>query len=88
MREHHSVAGLLSHLSGTNIDWALTAVFATTAISGSLLAGHFGTATSPTSAIGTRRAALRVDTSRLQRWFGYLVFAVATYILVDSTILH
>ena len=26
MHEHHFVAGLLSHLSGTNIDWALTAV--------------------------------------------------------------
>ena len=69
----NSAAGLLSHLSGASIDWSITGIFAGTAIAGSLLAGHFGTG---------------VDTGRLQRWFAYLVFTVATYILVDSTILH
>ncbi|MDJ0418880.1 sulfite exporter TauE/SafE family protein [Rhodococcus opacus] len=69
----NSAAGLLSHLSGATIDWTLTVVFAGTAIAGSLLAAQAGT---------------RVDSRRLQRWFAYLVFAVATYILVDSAGLH
>ncbi|MEW2015243.1 sulfite exporter TauE/SafE family protein [Rhodococcus sp. SBT000017] len=64
----NSAAGLFSHLSGTSIDWAVTAAFAGTAIAGSLLAGHFGT---------------RVDTARLQRLFAYLVFVVAGYVVVD-----
>lgn len=65
----NSAAGLVSHLSGTSIDWAVTAAFAGTAIVGSVLAGHFGT---------------RVNTARLQHWFAYLVFAVAAYVLVDA----
>jgi uncharacterized protein len=65
----NSAAGLVSHLSGTSIDWAITAAFAGTAIVGSVLAGHFGT---------------RVNTARLQHWFAYLVFAVAAYVLVDA----
>ncbi|MEU2005804.1 sulfite exporter TauE/SafE family protein [Rhodococcus sp. NPDC019627] len=65
----NSAAGLISHLSGTSIDWAITAAFAGTAIAGSLIAGHFGT---------------KVDTDRLQRWFAYLVFVVAAYVLVDT----
>ncbi|MFF0241489.1 sulfite exporter TauE/SafE family protein [Rhodococcus pyridinivorans] len=69
----NSAAGLISHLSGTNIDWAITTAFAGTAIVGSLIAGHFGT---------------RVDTDRLQRWFAYLVFAVAAYVLVDAILLR
>ncbi|MFD6677429.1 sulfite exporter TauE/SafE family protein [Rhodococcus zopfii] len=69
----NSAAGLLSHLSGTSIDWAITAAFAGTAIAGSLIAGHLGT---------------RADTDRLQRWFAYLVFAVAAYILVDTVFLR
>ncbi|TWH09459.1 hypothetical protein L618_005400000020 [Rhodococcus rhodochrous J45] len=69
----NSAAGLISHLSGTSIDWAITAAFAGTAIVGSLIAGRFGT---------------RVDTDRLQRWFAYLVFAVAAYVLVDAIFLR
>lgn len=69
----NSAAGLISHLSGTSIDWAITAAFAGTAIVGSLIAGHFGT---------------RIDTARLQRWFAYLVFAVAVYVLVDAIFLR
>lgn len=69
----NSVAGLVSHLSGTSIDWAITAAFTGTAIAGSLIAGQFGT---------------RIDTDRLQRWFAYLVFAVATYVLVDAVFLR
>ncbi|QDQ95367.1 sulfite exporter TauE/SafE family protein [Rhodococcus sp. WB9] len=69
----NSAAGLISHLSGASIDWAITAAFAGTAIAGSLIAGHFGT---------------KVDTDRLQRWFAYLVFAVAAYVLIDTILLR
>ncbi|WP_070380314.1 sulfite exporter TauE/SafE family protein [Rhodococcus sp. WMMA185] len=69
----NSAAGLISHLSGASIDWAITVAFAGTAIVGSLLTAHFGT---------------RIDADRLQRWFAYLVFAVATYILIDTVFLH
>jgi len=69
----NSASGLVSHLSGTSIDWAITAAFAGTAIVGSLVAGRFGS---------------HVDTSRLRRWFAYLVFAVATYVLVDAVFLQ
>ncbi|WP_338887300.1 sulfite exporter TauE/SafE family protein [Rhodococcus sovatensis] len=69
----NSAAGLVSHLSGTSVDWAITAAFAGTAIVGSVLAGHFGT---------------RVNTARLQHWFAYLVFAVAAYVLVDAFFLR
>ncbi|RZL79981.1 MAG: sulfite exporter TauE/SafE family protein [Rhodococcus sp. (in: high G+C Gram-positive bacteria)] len=69
----NSAAGLISHLSGTSIDWAITAAFAGTAIVGSLIASHFGT---------------KVDTDRLQRWFAYLVFVVAAYVLVDTILLR
>ena len=69
----NSAAGLISHLSGASIDWAITAAFAGTAVVGSLIAGHFGT---------------KVDTDRLQRWFAHLVFVVAAYVLVDTIFLR
>ncbi|WP_172650063.1 sulfite exporter TauE/SafE family protein [Rhodococcus opacus] len=69
----NSAAGLVSHLSSASIDWAITFAFAGTAIAGSLIAGHFGT---------------KVDTDRLQRWFAYLVFAVAAYVLIDTILLR
>lgn len=69
----NSSAGVLSHLSGATIDWSITAAFVGTAILGSLIAGHFGT---------------KLDTQRLQRWFAYLVFAVAAYVLIDTVFIH
>ncbi|MDR3660614.1 MAG: sulfite exporter TauE/SafE family protein [Mycobacterium sp.] len=68
----NSVAGVFSHLSGTSIDWTIAAAFVGTAIVGSLIAGHHGT---------------RLDTRRLQRWFAYLVLAVAAYVLIDTMVL-
>lgn len=65
----NSAAGVVSHLTGGNIDWAITAAFVGTAILGSLIAGHLG---------------IKLDTRRLQHWFAYLVFAVAAYVLVDT----
>ena len=52
-------------------NWSITAAFVGAAMATSLVAGHFGT---------------KVDTDRLQRWFAYLVFAVAAYVLVDTII--
>jgi uncharacterized membrane protein YfcA len=68
----NSVTGIFSHLQGINVDWQVTAAFVAAAMTASLVAGYFGTKT---------------DTTRLQRWFAYLVFAVAAYVLVDTLIL-
>ncbi len=69
----NSVTGVFSHLQGISVDWRVTAVFVAAAMATSLVAGYFGTKT---------------DTTRLQRWFAYLVFAVAAYVLVDTLILN
>lgn len=69
----NSTAAALSHLHGAHIDWGITAAFVGTAVVGSLIAGHLGS---------------RVDTTRLQHWFAYLVFAVASYVLIDTLLLH
>jgi uncharacterized membrane protein YfcA len=49
------------------------AAFVSTAIVGSFLAGHRGA---------------RLDHARLQRWFAYLVFAVAGYVVIDTLVLR
>lgn len=69
----NSVAGVLAHLSDASIDWPIAAAFVGAAIVTSLVAGHLGT---------------KVDTDRLRRWFAYLVFVVAAYILIDTVFLH
>ena len=65
----NSAAGFVSHLHGLQIDWAVTASFAGAATVCSLIAGSLAT---------------RLDTERLQRWFAYLVFAVATFVVIDT----
>ena len=65
----NSAAGLVSHLNGRSVDWAVTAAFVGAAILGSLIAGHYGT---------------KLDTRRLQHWFAYLVLTVAAYVLIDA----
>ncbi|KUI30603.1 permease [Mycobacterium sp. IS-1742] len=69
----NSVAGVLSHLDAVTVDWTVTGVFVAAAMAASLVAGHLGT---------------NIDTARLQRWFAYLVFAVAAYVLVDTILLR
>ncbi len=69
----NSAAGVLSHLHDASVDWALTAAFVGTALIGSLVAGQLGT---------------KLDNTRLQRWFAYLVFFVAAYVLVDTLLLR
>ena len=68
----NSAAGLISHLGTAQIDWAITAAFAGAATIGSLFAGYLGTS---------------ADTQRLQRWFAYLIFAAAAYVLFDTVLL-
>jgi uncharacterized membrane protein YfcA len=69
----NSAAAVLSHLDNAYIDWGITTAFVGTAIVGSLIAGHLGG---------------KANTSRLQQWFAYLVFAVAAYVLIDVLVLH
>jgi uncharacterized membrane protein YfcA len=69
----NSAAGIVSHLQGISVDWQVTATFVAAAMATSLVAGYFGTKT---------------DTARLQRWFAYLVFAVAAYVLVDTLLIR
>ena len=67
----NSAAGFAAHLGEANLDPGLTVAFAAAAIVGSLLAG---------------RLARRVPTARLQRWFAYLVFAVAGFVLIQVAV--
>ena len=69
----NSVAGFAAHVGDAGIDWSITAAFVGAAMITSLVAGHLGT---------------KLDTTHLQRWFAYLIFAVAAYVLVDTTLLH
>lgn len=68
----NSSAGIVSHLESISVDWQVTAAFVGAAMAASLAAGYFGTKT---------------DTARLQRWFAYLVFAVAAYVVIDTVFL-
>jgi uncharacterized protein len=64
----NSAAGFAAHLGEAHLDAGLTVAFAAAAIVSSLLAGP---------------VAHRIPTPRLQRWFAYLVFAVATFVSVE-----
>jgi uncharacterized protein len=65
----NSAAGIVSHLQLIVINWHITTAFVAAAMAASLTAGYLGTMT---------------DTTRLRRWFGYLVLAVAGYALIDT----
>lgn len=67
----NSVTGIVAHAGGGAIDWTTTAAFVIAAVIGSLIAGHVGN---------------RLDTGRLQRWFAYLVLAVAAYVVADTAL--
>lgn len=65
----NSVTGIVSHLDAISVDWPVTIAFVAAAMATSLVAAHLGT---------------RADTARLQRWFAYVVFAIAAYVLIDT----
>lgn len=69
----NSAAGIASHAQDATINWSVTAAFVATAVAGSLIAGQLGT---------------KLNNTRLQHWFAYLVFVVAAYVLVDTLLLH
>ncbi|WP_072690534.1 sulfite exporter TauE/SafE family protein [Rhodococcus marinonascens] len=64
----NSGSGLLAYLGNLSLDWGVVAVFTATAIGGSLVAARYGK---------------NVDAARLQKWFAYLIFTVAAYVLVE-----
>ncbi|MGA9873765.1 MAG: sulfite exporter TauE/SafE family protein [Rhodococcus sp. (in: high G+C Gram-positive bacteria)] len=68
----NSAAGLIAQADGLGGNWTLTAAFAGAAIAGSLVAGLFSA---------------RIDTDKLRKWFAYLVFVVAGYVLLDTLVL-
>lgn len=69
----NSGSGLLAYLGHLSLNWGLVAAFTVTAIGGSLLAGKYGK---------------KIDTARLQKWFAYLIFAVAAFVLVEVVFLR
>lgn len=69
----NSGSGLLAYLGDLSLDWRVTAVFTATAIGGSLVAGRYGK---------------HVDTTRLQKWFASLIFAVAAFVLIEVIFLR
>ncbi|MDI9913879.1 sulfite exporter TauE/SafE family protein [Rhodococcus sp. IEGM 1379] len=62
----NSGSGLVAYLGDLTLDWGVVAAFTVTAIAGSLVAGRFGQ---------------RIDRARLQKWFAYLIFAVAAFVV-------
>lgn len=64
----NSAAGFAAHAGDAPLDVPVTAAFTAVAVAAALAAGRLGT---------------RLDTTRLRRWFAYLVFAVAVGILVQ-----
>lgn len=64
----NSAAGFAAHVSDAAIDYRLAAVFAVTAVIGSLAAA---------------RLARRLPAHRLRRWFAILVFLTAAFILAQ-----
>jgi uncharacterized membrane protein YfcA len=67
----NSAAGFAAHAGEAPLDVPVTVAFTAAAVLAGLAAG---------------RVATRVDTTRLRRWFAYLVFAVAAFIVVQITI--
>ena len=69
----NSGSGLVAYLGDLSPDWGIVAAFTVTAIGGSIVAGRYGK---------------NIDTPRLQKWFVYLIFAVAALVLVQVTFLR
>lgn len=64
----NSASAVIAYLGDLTLDWGLVAAFTSTAIAGSIVAGRFGK---------------RIDTARLQKWFAYLIFAVAVFVVLE-----
>lgn len=64
----NSAAGFLAHAGDASLDYRIAVAFTAAAVLGSVAAGRLGR---------------RVPTARLQRWFAYLVFAVAAFVIAQ-----
>jgi uncharacterized membrane protein YfcA len=67
----NSAAGFTAHAGDAELDYAVVGAFTVAAIVGSLAAA---------------RLASRLPAERLRRWFAYLVFAVAAFVIVQAVI--
>ena len=65
----NSAAGFAAHLGDLQIDWAVTAAFAVTAMVASLAAGRLGA---------------RIRDKALKRGFAVLVLVIAAYVAVQA----
>ena len=65
----NSVAGFAAHLGSADLDYRIAAAFTLAAVAGSLPAA---------------KVATRLHADRLRRWFAYLVFAVAVFVVVQA----
>jgi uncharacterized membrane protein YfcA len=67
----NSVAGFAAHAGGAALDYRIALAFTAAAVVGSL---------------ASARVASRLPAERLRRWFAYLVFAVAAFVVVQALI--
>lgn len=65
----NSVAGFAAHAGDASLDYGITVSFTLAAVLGSL---------------GAARLGHRLDPARLRRWFAYLVFAVAAFVVAQA----
>lgn len=65
----NSASGLAAHLGHAHIDLGIAVAFTTAAVAGALAASRVGAS---------------LPTVRLQRWFAYLVFAVAIFVIAQA----
>ena len=67
----NSTAGFVAHAGSADLDYATAVVFTLAAVAGSLAAARFGS---------------RLPADRLRRWFAYLVFAVAAFVMIQAVL--
>ncbi|MDP9394782.1 MAG: sulfite exporter TauE/SafE family protein, partial [Actinomycetota bacterium] len=67
----NSIAGCTAHAGDVELDYSIVGAVTVTAIAGSLVAGRF---------------AARLPADRMRRWFAYLVFAVAAFVVVQAVV--
>ncbi|MGI8331741.1 sulfite exporter TauE/SafE family protein [Actinomadura scrupuli] len=65
----NAAAGFAAHAGDATLDWTVAIAFTTAAVAGSLTAARLGR---------------HLDAARLRRWFAYLVFAVAAFIILQA----
>ena len=65
----NSIAGFAAHAGEASLDYKITTAFTLAAVVGSL---------------GAARTASRLPADKLRRWFAYLVFAVALFVLAQA----